>query len=309
MVLVPGRLSPSRSTRHVVSGVLPMKKLAFLAIVFAASACAHAPPDRPRHTTPRPQPHAGIAWSDSIQNACEEAPWGFSQIQLERPIGQSVNGSDEVDLYRVPDPLGGPGYALKHVATFDNNGGSRSQAGIYSFANQSFDSLVKSTGGVYIAVEWLFPEPITAHSGRDSNPWINLWDFHSVSNSERWHTQPGLMLAEDGSMRVKWSWTAENPETDWSTIALPVGEWFDIEMHYVWSSGGGECGGGATVSLWINGELALEQRNVVTKGQGHDSVETYQKFYGSANNGTDWTPTPSVKYMRNVRMSASRIWR
>jgi hypothetical protein len=115
------------------------------------------------------------------------------------------------------------------------------------------------------------------------------------------------MLAEDGSMRVKWSWTAENPETEWSHVTLPVGEWFDVEMHYMWGSSTSGCGG-TNVSLWINGELALEQDGVVTKGQGHESVETYQKFYGSANTGNNWSPLPSVKYMRNVRMANGRIW-
>jgi hypothetical protein len=207
-------------------------------------------------------------------------------------------------LTRVPDPSG-EGFALKQLATFDNNGGSRSQAGIYSFANSTFNQLVKSSTGVYIAQEWFFPETIGADSGLDSNPWVNLWDFHSVGNGSRWDTQPGLMLAEDGSMRVKWTWRERNQDTAWSTVKLPVGEWFDVEMHYVWTEGGG-CDG-ATVTLWVNGQRALEQSGVVTKGSGHDSVETYIKFYGSANGGPDWEPKPSLKYVRNVRMAAERI--
>jgi hypothetical protein len=263
--------------------------------------CAHGP-ERGR-TTPRPRPHSGALWTDSIQDSCAAPPYGFSQIQLERPIGQSVDGSDEVDLVRVDNPDGGSGFALKHTATFDNQGGSRSQAGIYSFANATFDQLIRSSSGVYIAAEWFFPEKITARDNLDGVPWVNLWDFHSVGSGERWDTQPGLMLAEDGSMKVKWNWRAENPDTAWSEVSLPVGEWFDVEMHYVWSS---SC---ATLSFWVNGELVLEQQGVKTRGSNHSSVETYMKFYGSANGGNDWDPEPSVKYMRNVRMSASRIWR
>lgn len=278
-----------------------MTKSLFLICVLALAGCAHAPPRG--HSTPRPRPHAGVEWSDSIQNSCEPPPYGFSQIQLERPIGQSVDGSDEVDLVRVPDPDGSGGLALKHIASFDNSGGSRSQAGIYSFANAAFDRQVRSPEGVWIAAEWYFPKPITAHDNRDSAPWVNLWDFHSVGPGERWDTQPGLMLAEDGSMAIRWTWHAENQDTDWSPVTLPVGEWFDVEMHYVWSS---SCG---TVTLWINGQLALQQQGVKTKGNGHDSVETYMKFYGSGNGGPDWTPLPSVKYMRNVRIAGSRIWR
>jgi hypothetical protein len=48
---------------------------------------------------------------------------------------------------------------------------------------------------------------------------------------------------------------------------------------------------------------------VRTKGSGHNSVETYLKFYGSAITGPIWNPLPSVKYLRNVRMSNQRIWR
>jgi len=246
-------------------------------------------------------PLASILWTDEIQTS-DQGLFGFSQFQLERPIGQSVGGSDQVNLTRVPNPIG-PGFALKHVATFDNNGGSRSQACIYSFANPTFEKQVKSPEGIWIAQEWYFPAPLSAGNQLDSNPWMNLWDFHSVGAGERWHTQPGLQLAEDGSMRVKWSWSAENPETGWSQIDLPVGEWFDVEMHYVWSSSG------TTVSLWINGDLALEQHGVITKGSTHNSVETYSKFYGSANGGPSWSPSPSVKYMRNYRMAGERIWR
>src|SRR6185436_20014228 len=109
--------------------------------------CAHVDVTVPRPPPPTATPH-GVLWTDSIQTACE-APWGFSQIQLERPIGQATQGTSEVNLTRVPDPSG-EGFALKQLATFDNNGGSRSQAGIYSFANNTFDSLVRSPTGAYI---------------------------------------------------------------------------------------------------------------------------------------------------------------
>jgi hypothetical protein len=240
-------------------------------------------------------------WTDSIQTS-DRAPYGFSQIKLERPIGRDVAGNNEVNLTRYRNSYGA--YSLKHVATFDSNGGSRSQAGIYSFANKAFDQQVKKPEGIWIAQQWYFPAAISAGNQVDTPPWVNLWDFHSVGSGggSRWDTQPGLMLAEDGSMRIRWAWHYENTDSDWSPIRLPVGRWFDIEMHYVWSSS-------ATVSLWIDGVLALEQRGVRTRGSGHDSVETYMKFYGSAISGPVWRPLPSVKYMRNVRMADRRIWR
>jgi hypothetical protein len=240
-------------------------------------------------------------WTDSIQTS-SRAPWGFSQIKLERPIGRDVAGNNECNLTRYRNSAGA--YSLKHVATFDSNGGSRSQAGIYSFANKAFNDQVKRPEGIWIAQQWYFPAPVAAGNRVDTPPWVNLWDFHSVASGggSRWDTQPGLMLAEDGSMRIRWTWRSGNPDSGWSPIRLPVGRWFDIEMHYVWSSS-------ATVSLWIDGVLALQQRGVKTKGSGHTSVETYMKFYGSAITGPVWRPLPSVKYMRNVRMANRRIWR
>jgi hypothetical protein len=266
------------------------------------------PTDTPTDTaidTPTDTP-ATILWRDEIQTGGE--PWGFDGIGVEHPIGTTVVPDDAngANLSRVPDPLSGAGFALRHFATFDT-GGSRSQAGIYSFANAAFDAQAKSPEGVWVAQEWYFPEAIGAAD--DPVPWINLWDWHSTDagGGNRWHTSPGLMLTEDGSMRVRWEWggpaNAINPTSADSTIALPVGEWFDIEMHYVWTTGT------TTLSLWINGALALEQTGVQTRTDSHETVETYMKFYGSTQGGTPWSPTPSVRYTRNVRIAGERIWR
>ena len=53
----------------------------------------------------QPTTPASILWTDSIQTS-DRGPFGFNQIQLERPIGKSVGGSDQVNLTRVPNPLG-----------------------------------------------------------------------------------------------------------------------------------------------------------------------------------------------------------
>ena len=52
-----------------------------------------------------------------------------------------------------------------------------------------------------------------------------------------------------------------------STIPFPVGEWFDIEMYYQWTTGT------VTLYLWINGELALEQSGVQTRAASHGNYE------------------------------------
>jgi hypothetical protein len=255
---------------------------------------------------PVTKPGATILWHDAIQTGA--SPWGFDGLGIERPIGVSVSPSDAigVNLSKVADPLSPGGFAIRHYATFDN-GGSRAQAGIYSFANSTFNAQAKSAQGIWVAQEWYFPQTLTAQG--DDAAWMNLWDWHSTDagGGNRWHTSPGLMLAEDGSMKVKWEWggpsSAINSGTGLSAVALPVGRWFDVEMHYTWTTGK------TTLSLWVDGVLALEQPNVQTRAASHDTVETYMKFYGSNNGGAAWSPGPSVKYTRNVRIAGERIWR
>jgi hypothetical protein len=236
------------------------------------------------------------------------APWGFDGMAVEHPIGTDVTPGDGsgANLSRVADPLGGVGFALRHFATLDD-GGSRAQAGIYSFANPAFAAQAKSAAGIWVAQQWYFPQALTARG--DDVPWLNLWDWHSTDDGgdNRWHTSPGLMLAEDGSMRVKWEWGGPagslNPDSGLSSVALPVGRWVDVEMHYTWTTGR------TTLSLWIDGVLALEQSGVQTRASSHSVVETYMKFYGSSNGGAAWSPAPAVRYTRNVRFAAQRIGR
>ena len=246
-----------------------------------------------------------ILWRDDIQDG--SGMWGFDGIAIEHPIGNVVEGADSngANLSRVADPAAGGGFALRHFATFDDDG-SRSQAGIWSFRNSTFADVATSVGGVYVAQEWYFPEALSA--GGDDFPWLNLWDWHSTGpgGADRWDTSPGLMLAEDGSMRVKWEWGPTwdiNPVSGDSSVAMPVAEWFDIEMYYLWTADG------ATLRLWINGELALSVSGAQTRLPSHTNVEMYTKFYGSSNGRTAWSPTPSIRYTRNVRVSDERIWR
>jgi hypothetical protein len=248
-----------------------------------------------------------ILWTDSIQSGVD--PWGLDGYGVEHPIGTEVTPSDAngANFSVVADPLGGDGLAIRHFATFDT-GGSRSQGGLYGDVNTIFGNQAKRPEGIWVAQQWYFPEAIDA--GGDAYCWINLWDWHSIDadRGNRWHTSPGLMLARDGSMKVVWEWggpaNSINPTSEYSTIALPVGRWFDIEMHYVWSDTPT-----ATISLWIDGQLAIEQSGVQTRADSHQVVETYLKFYGSTQGRGPWVPTPSLKYTRNVRVAAERIWR
>ncbi|HEU4384422.1 MAG TPA: heparin lyase I family protein [Anaeromyxobacteraceae bacterium] len=249
---------------------------------------------------------AVILWRDDIQIGAE--PWGFDGVGLEHPIGTAVAPDDlnGANLSRVIDPLLGAGLALRHFAIFDA-GGARSQGGIYGDVNTAFGDQARRPEGVWVAQEWYFPAVLTANG--DASCWINLWDWHSIDadRGNRWHTSPGLILARDGSMRARWEWGgpagAINPPSAYSTIALPVGRWFDVEMHYRWDTSP------ATLSLWIDGQLALQQSGVQTRAPSHQIVETYVKFYGSTQGGTPWSPTPSLRYTRNVRVAGGRIWR
>jgi hypothetical protein len=248
-----------------------------------------------------------ILWHDDIQVGAE--PWGFDGTGVEHPIDTPVAPDDAngANLSRAADPAAGGGHALRHYATFDT-GGSRSQAGIYGDVNTAFGDQAKRPEGVWVAQEWYFPQALSA-SG-DPACWINLWDWHSIDadRGNRWHTSPGLMVLRDGSMKVRWEWGGPagsiNPASADSTLALPVGRWFDVEMHYQWVDTPA-----ATLSLWIDGQLALRQSGVQTRAASHAAVETYVKFYGSTQGGTPWSPTPSIRYTRNVRVAGERIWR
>jgi hypothetical protein len=248
-----------------------------------------------------------ILWSDSIQSGV--APWGLDGWGTEHPVGTTVTPSDAngANFSVVPDPLGGAGRAIRHFATFDT-GGSRSQGGLYGDVNTVFGNQAKRPEGIWVAQEWYFPQAISA--GGDTWSWINLWDWHSINadRSNRWHTSPGLMLDQDGSMKVHWEWggpaASINKNSNHSSIAMPVGRWFDIEMHYVWTDTPT-----ATLTLWIDGHVAIEESGVQTRATSHQVAETYLKFYGSTQGHTPWAPTPSLKYTRNVRVAGERIWR
>ena len=251
----------------------------------------------------------GLIWTDSIQSG--GGLYGFDQLGTEHPIGTTVTPSDTngANLTRVPDPLGGPGYALRQYGVCDE-GGARSQLGLYSFSqNQSaFRDLALSGEPVYVAQEIYFPDTIDA--GGDGWAWLALLDWHTTRDGgDRWDTSPGIVLQQDGSMRFQFAWgflarQVNGSNSDWSSIGMPVGQWFDLEMRWQFASSQT-----ATVSVWINGQLALEQTGVQTAGQGHNVAELYLKLYGSDQGHTPWSPVGITKYVRNVRISGERIWR
>jgi hypothetical protein len=249
---------------------------------------------------------ANILWTDGIQAGTADN-WGFDYVMTESPIGTSVTPSDAngANISRVADPLGGSGHALRFYADFGSGSypdGARAEVDLLSQSNTAFAAQAKSAKGIWVAQEWYFPQALSA--GNDDYPWINLWDWHSVGG-DRWHTSPGVMPAKDGSMRVQFVWGGPaanyNNTTGYSSIAMPVGRWFDIEMHYVWSTSS------VTLSLWIDGALALEQTVARTRADAHTDVEMNTKLYGSTEGHTAWTPTPTIRFVRNVRFADGPI--
>jgi hypothetical protein len=238
-------------------------------------------------------PSQVVEWDDGIQKDLKG--WGFDGLGLQ-------NGGT---LERVF--LDGA-YAIKHQAWL-NNGTGRAQLGITSSENKRFKTQAQSSAGIWAAHEIKIPEIISAGTASDTAPWLNLWDWHSIDadGNNRWHTSPGLMLAQDGSMRFRFEWggpaNAINHPSAYSTIPLPVGRWFDLEMHYVWSTVP------TTISVWIDGKLALEQAGVITRAASHANTETYIKLYGNSNGGLSWHPDPVILYTRNLRFAGERIWR
>ena len=253
-------------------------------------------------------PSAGLIWTDSIQSG--SWPYGFDEFLTERPIGTVVTPSDAngANLSRVPDPLGGAGYAIRQYGVFDQ-GGARAELGVWSFQQKAFRDLALSGTPVYVAQEWYFPE--TIHASGDEWPWLSFLDWHTTAanGDSRWNTSPGIVLNEDGSMTFEFNWGSGPGQTNgdtsgWSRIGMPVGEWFDIEMRWQFATGPT-----ATVSAWINGQLAVEQVGVVTALPEHTEVEFYIKHYGDDQGHTPWSPPQTIKYVRNVRISGERIWR
>ncbi len=264
-------------------------------------------PDPPPDPDPEdPPPEGLIIWRDGIQE--DEAQGGFDGFELERPIDDAIppgNDASGANLERVGDPLDIGNFAMKHLGTFDTDG-SRAQLGLWSFDNPVFEAQAISAEGIWVAVEVYFPAALETVPG--DGGWINVWDWHSTDagGGNRWHTAPGLMINEDGSMTVRWEWGGDseplNDTSDWSSIPMPVGVWFDMEMHYKNDTSGVE------LSLWIDGVLALHQTGAVTKDAAHAVVEMYLKWYGQQLGSNPWDPSPALRYTRNVRVGTGRIW-
>lgn len=244
-----------------------------------------------------------IIWSDSIQTG--SSPWGFRFI-CEHPIGTPVVCSDSngANISIVSDPLGGPGKAIRHYVV--PTGGGRAQLGTSTFDNTALANQLASRSEVWIEQEMYIPGPIPTSTGKRA--WISIMDVHSTGDfgANRWHTNPGLFLCsaalgcssgDAGKLAAR---NLRNNKFVQSSFHVPIDQWFKVQVHVPWSTTP------VPVTFFVDGKIAL-QIKIPTKSSDHTVFEWYSKLYGSNSVGSVWTPTPLIRYTRNVRISDAFI--
>ena len=235
-------------------------------------------------------------WSDTIQSAASINSCGFNVFanSTEHPIDTTVAPSDSngANLSLVTDPLTGSGQVIRHYGLFDA-GGARAQTHMSSSSNTPYHDAIMGTG-VYVAEKLYFPSALSG-SG-----WLNIRDFHSITDvgGDRWDTAPGLLLRSDGSMQFQYDNHGTSQTSGWSSIGLPVGEWFWLETFYKFSSVG------FTMSSRINGTEVLSFDGMITEnGTTHTVGETYLKWYGETQGAPAWSPAGATKFVRAVNLN------
>jgi hypothetical protein len=248
-------------------------------------------------------------WATTEQT--EGSPWGFSDVICEYPIDNRVTCSDgnNVNASKVANPIAGGGWAIRQYGLLNGgNEGARSEPGIHTQDWPVWESSTTSGTQFYMAQEMYFPEAIV---GTGNYPWLSIMDFHSVRRNDgqnRYHTNPGFFIVPEGEnppggdpMYIDVGWANNNSGGRFSQ-PLPVGEWFDLEVSYIWTD---QFDG--TIQAWINGALVYTENNVKTHKSDQQVIEFYAKLYGDDNDdeGPDgnWDPDPTIYYRRNLRAS------
>ncbi len=249
-------------------------------------------------------PGGTIIWTDDIQNG--SPPWGFDLIQCQHSIDTEVACSDAngANVSVVADPAGGTGKAMRHYIVTSGSGG-RTQAGVMSLFNSAFATQLANHGEVWIEEEAYFPSMPTP-SG--NYPWLSIMDFHSTDSAgdNRWHTNPGLFLCATGidcssadTGKLKARNFTDSIEAGPTTITVPIGRWFKLQVHWVWSTSA------VPITYWIDGVQVL-QITMATRDPLQTAAEWYDKWYGYDQGGA-WSPDPLIRYTRNIRMSDAFI--
>jgi hypothetical protein len=226
------------------------------------------------------------------------------------PHDNEVTCSDGVgaNVTKVSNPIAGGGFAIRHYAELNGPAeGARAQVGIWFNDHDDFHNAMTSGNQVYIAQELYFPSQIV---GQGNYPWLSIMDIHTmhISNSNRTHTNPGFIITPNwegppGPMYLTVSWGNGQQGDVVANAPMPVGEWFDLEFSYRWTTSNN-----STFQVWINGALVITQNNVQTANANQNRAELYMKLYGDDNSGSPgWSPDRTVIYRRNVRGSYSPL--
>ena len=75
------------------------------------------------------------------------------------------------------------------------------------------------------------------------------------------------------------------------------------EVMYKRSSNGGTDG---AFQVWIDNQLAIDEKNVETWETGFTRFEAYWKLYGSPNKA-DWNPQTPHYFIRNIRVADGKL--
>lgn len=242
-------------------------------------------------------------WKDRIQE--DEPMWGFDGIGVCNPgnIEVAPDDANGANLSRVPDPSGKPGYALRHFALLDKQGAYvRSQAGVYGSNHKEFNDAAESPTGVYLEQECYIPEVLSANS--DGYSWLSLQDIHVTDADGANRSWLALPVLQDGSMRAKLAWGGvlynvnlnNGTPPPISAIPLSVRRPFIIKTHFIRSVEP------TTIRVWFDNELALEWVGAINSIPSNRIVAYFVKLYGGVQHDNPWTPTPTIRYSRNVKI-------
>lgn len=255
-----------------------------------------------------------VLWQDNIQAGVD--PWGFDEISREWPIDTPVAGSDATaDATKVADPGGGGGSAIRMISNHNDApgiGGARVQLGVWSFGtgNEAFEAHALSGAKTFYSYECYIPGPSRISAIGNTIPWLSFGDIHTVQDGgNRFDTQPGIFVVEAGTGQLKLEWHyAGMPDSADSDPAflMPLDQWFSLEWEWSFTTSAD-----STFRLYLDGDLLIEQTGMRTADPGMNQVELYVKQYGddqSGSGGNPWSPDPTIRYVRNVRISDGQLF-
>ena len=260
-----------------------------------------APPDVCQANTCATPSAVTVFFQDEIQTSGE--PWGFDEALTEYPVGDPISGGARSDstanLTKVADPAaGGSGFAIRQVVHASGPGGGRSELGIWTLGglHSALRTYLRTGASIFISMEIYLPAH-TQPASPDTVPWLAMYDIHPNTAGDVLRPGWSLNWPEDGSDSIMVNRQDAPDEEIYSTIQMPIGEWFTLEIE--WSGGPNE-----TVRTWINGTLATTQHNVRTTPSGGiiTDFEANIKVYTEPQ-GSPWSPDPVIKYVRNYQIT------